>query len=342
VVGTPEYMSPEQARGGKIDHRSDIYALGIVAFELFTGGVPFRGETPLATIFMHLQEPPPLEGPGAEGLPPSVVPVLRKALAKDPDERFSTAAEFAAAITQARDAAGVAPLARRSSAPGPRAGVGIPRTGGATAEPLPSPTLDTLEAWPTVAARSGPTVGPPASSQPTLAPASRPTRVVEPPRGEAPRRRDAAPPPKRGTAMVAGIAGAVVLVAVGGFALLRHQGAPSPTPTSAPATTVPPPSSPAAVAPAGGPNGTLVIDAVPWGEVVEVVDESGRHHEPGGARYTPLAIALPPGTYSVQVRNPRATEPLARVATVRSQTVERVSVVFRRVDAQDYLQKTGF
>src|SRR5262249_31127962 len=56
VMGTPEYMSPEQARGGKeIDHRSDIYALGVVAFELFTGSLPFRGETPLIILLKQLQ-----------------------------------------------------------------------------------------------------------------------------------------------------------------------------------------------------------------------------------------------------------------------------------------------
>jgi len=102
IVGTPEYMSPEQARGEKVDFRSDIYALGIVAFEVFTGNVPFRGETPIATIFKHLQEPPPLEGIQAAGLPAPAVPVLRKALAKTADERYATASEMAEALKRAR------------------------------------------------------------------------------------------------------------------------------------------------------------------------------------------------------------------------------------------------
>src|SRR5262245_45731374 len=317
VVGTPEYMSPEQARGGKIDQRSDIYALGIVAFELFTGRFPFRGETPLDTILKHLHEAPPLEGPGAEGLPPSVVPVLRKALAKDPEDRMPTAAEFAVAITQARDAEGVAPPGRRSSAPRPTA-------------------LETPQPPPTVASRPGRKVDAPTISQPTLA---RPLSTPTPLRAEGQTKR-AAPPTGLGTGAMLGIGAAVVSVALGGVALLKRSSAPLPTLETAPATTLPP--APTAPPAAAGPTGTLVIDAVPWGEVVAVVDASGRHHEPEGARYTPLALALPPGSYDVQVRNPGAPQPLASVATVRAQSLERLSVTFRRVDAREYLQKNGF
>jgi HEAT repeat protein/tRNA A-37 threonylcarbamoyl transferase component Bud32 len=100
IMGTPEYMSPEQARGQKIDFRSDIYALGIVIFEMLTGAPPFRGPTPLDTFFMHVQDPPPLER-----VPASFVPILRKALAKSPDERFATARGVVAALRQANPAA---------------------------------------------------------------------------------------------------------------------------------------------------------------------------------------------------------------------------------------------
>jgi serine/threonine protein kinase len=104
VLGTPEYMSPENARGDRVDFRSDIYSLGIMIFEMFTGEVPFRGETPLATVLKHLNDPLPLEGPRAERLPASVVPVLRKALAKEPDDRYSTARGLAGALIAARTA----------------------------------------------------------------------------------------------------------------------------------------------------------------------------------------------------------------------------------------------
>jgi serine/threonine-protein kinase len=101
VMGTPEYMSPEQARGEKIDFRSDVYALGIIVYELFTGRVPFRAETPLATILKHLQEPPPLEGPQAAALPPAVKDVLRCALAKQPAERYPSVEHMSGALRAA-------------------------------------------------------------------------------------------------------------------------------------------------------------------------------------------------------------------------------------------------
>ncbi len=89
-VGTPEYMSPEQVRGSPLDARSDIYSLGIVIYEAFTGHVPFRGETPQATMAKHLEEPPPLEGPAVETIPPALVPVLGKALAKERNHRHAS------------------------------------------------------------------------------------------------------------------------------------------------------------------------------------------------------------------------------------------------------------
>jgi protein kinase-like protein len=103
LLGTPEYMSPEQIRGQKVDFRTDVYAFAIVVYEIFTGTVPFRGETPVATIFKHLQEAPRLTVVGPEALPPSLLPVLRRALAKEPVERFPSAAEMLGALRRARE-----------------------------------------------------------------------------------------------------------------------------------------------------------------------------------------------------------------------------------------------
>ena len=102
AVGTPDYMSPEQALGHKVDTRSDLYAFGVVVFELFTGELPFHGDTPMAVLLKHIHEPPPLDA--SRRLPPALVPVLRRALAKDVAARYATADEMAAALVQARDA----------------------------------------------------------------------------------------------------------------------------------------------------------------------------------------------------------------------------------------------
>jgi serine/threonine protein kinase len=107
IVGTPEYMSPEQIRGEPVDVRADLYAFGVVVFELFTGRVPFRANTPMATALQQLRDPPPLDGPAAAQIPAPLVPVLRKALAKDLAARYASIGALAAALRMARD--GVVP-----------------------------------------------------------------------------------------------------------------------------------------------------------------------------------------------------------------------------------------
>jgi serine/threonine protein kinase len=101
IMGTPEYMSPEQCLGDKIDHRSDVYALGVVIYETCTGSVPFRGDTPVATLFKHIQDPVPFEGLVAARIPLAAVPVLRKALAKNRADRYASASELAEALRKA-------------------------------------------------------------------------------------------------------------------------------------------------------------------------------------------------------------------------------------------------
>jgi serine/threonine protein kinase len=101
IMGTPEYMSPEQCLGEKLDHRSDIYALGIVIYEMFVGHVPFRGDTPVATLFKHIQDPVPFEAEAAARIPMAAVPVLRRALAKNRADRFASASVAADALRRA-------------------------------------------------------------------------------------------------------------------------------------------------------------------------------------------------------------------------------------------------
>lgn len=90
--GTPAYMSPEQAHGLTVDHRSDIYSLGIVLYELIAGHVPFDAETNWGIIFKHINEPPP----PIPDISASVQKVIDRALAKDPDDRYQTCRELVA------------------------------------------------------------------------------------------------------------------------------------------------------------------------------------------------------------------------------------------------------
>jgi serine/threonine-protein kinase len=94
IVGTgaPGYMSPEQIRGHPLDFRSDIYCFGCLIYEAFTASPPFWADTPMAVMLKHLEEPPPLEGAAAVQLPRSLLPVLSRALAKEPSGRSQTAA----------------------------------------------------------------------------------------------------------------------------------------------------------------------------------------------------------------------------------------------------------
>ncbi len=90
IVGTTSYMSPEQAQGRDLDQRSDIYAIGVMFYELLTGKPPFKGDTDVATLLMHINEPVP-------DLPPALSvfqPIINKALAKDPFHRYTRAREL--------------------------------------------------------------------------------------------------------------------------------------------------------------------------------------------------------------------------------------------------------
>jgi eukaryotic-like serine/threonine-protein kinase len=96
-MGTPEYISPEQASAQRVDGRSDLYSLAITAYEIITGKVPFVGATP-QLMLAHLQTPPPSLSSFDPRQPPELDLVLARALAKSPDQRFQTAADFGQAL----------------------------------------------------------------------------------------------------------------------------------------------------------------------------------------------------------------------------------------------------
>ncbi|HSS62660.1 MAG TPA: HD domain-containing phosphohydrolase [Candidatus Limnocylindrales bacterium] len=101
VMGTPEYMSPEQAADEPLTPASDLYSLAVVAYEMLTGRVPFEADTPAATLLSHVTKPMPATRELRGELSAHVEEVLRKALAKRPEDRYPSAGEFAAALRPA-------------------------------------------------------------------------------------------------------------------------------------------------------------------------------------------------------------------------------------------------
>ncbi|MCZ4511518.1 protein kinase [Streptomyces sp. ActVer] len=91
VVGTPQYLSPEQALGRGVDARSDLYSVGIMLFQLVTGRLPFEADSPLAIAYAHVQEEPVLASSVNRSLPPAVDALITRALKKNPNERFLNA-----------------------------------------------------------------------------------------------------------------------------------------------------------------------------------------------------------------------------------------------------------
>ena len=107
VVGTAQYLSPEQAQGKPVDARSDLYSTGVLLFELLTGKPPFTGDSAVAVAYQHVQTIPPLPSSIAGDVPEAMDRVVMKALAKNPDDRYSSAAAMKADLLRAAHGAHV-------------------------------------------------------------------------------------------------------------------------------------------------------------------------------------------------------------------------------------------
>jgi eukaryotic-like serine/threonine-protein kinase len=170
IVGTAQYLSPEQARGTDVDQRSDLYSLGVLMYEMLTGVVPFDGDTPVEIAMKHLSRTPEPPSSKRPEVPPDLDMVVMRALAKDPADRYQNAEEMEADLDRVARGVGVAPETAetatqimRSPLTGPLSATAAtmitpPRRGGGSAALPPSVYYDLEEPvrrrpiWPWIAA----------------------------------------------------------------------------------------------------------------------------------------------------------------------------------------------
>jgi len=143
VIGTAQYLSPEQARGDSVDARSDVYSLGCVLYEILTGEPPFTGDSPVSVAYQHVREDPVPPSKRHEGISADLDAVVLKALAKNPDNRYQTAAEMRADLVRVHN--GETPEAPKVFTDAERSSLLSstgPSLGGPRTDPLPRQRLD--------------------------------------------------------------------------------------------------------------------------------------------------------------------------------------------------------
>jgi len=168
-VGTLDYVSPEQIEGRQVGIRTDVYALGCVLFQALTGVVPFERESEVSKMWAHVSEPPPAPSRRRPGVPSALDPVVARAMAKDPEHRFASAGELAAATRAAATgaSAGLWPAPPSAATPPPSSATVSGAPAPAAAPPAPAPPG---QAWgQPPAARPGFGAAPAAPSQANLA-----------------------------------------------------------------------------------------------------------------------------------------------------------------------------
>lgn len=191
IIGTPTYMSPEQAQGEEVDGRSDIYSLGVILFEMLSGKTPYEATTPLGMAFKHAAEPVPHILKVNPDLPFGIETVIEKVMAKDRDQRYSSAVEFANdfSATIAGNAHLVAPVPKPVQINEEVLTARPPSTDTRKRQPISRfwmfggfiiLTLAALWGYPRFAASLSPTAEPATATIASSPPASTPTELVIP------------------------------------------------------------------------------------------------------------------------------------------------------------------
>jgi len=254
IFGTPEYMSPEQAGGKHADQRADIYAVGIILYEMFTGAVPFTGDTFLGVLAKHLNDTaPPMSAVYPElGISPELQRVIQRALAKRPEERFQSMSELSQALGTTPEGRGVVSgRAAMQSSPTEFHDYSSVPTGAFTEPQFPNPSAESHA--PTMAHAGGSSSQPPAlaaASQAVLEAGTAGSGFVEPqtatPRdGTHPATSSSITPGRSRTGVVAVLTFAAALAGAAVFVMKRGGSVePPPTRPVAAETALPKPADP--------------------------------------------------------------------------------------------------
>ncbi|HEX4457204.1 MAG TPA: protein kinase, partial [Polyangia bacterium] len=181
IFGTPHYMSPEQALGRALDHRSDIYSVGVIMYELFTGRVPFEAESFMGILTKHITTAPIPPRQLSPALSADVEAVILKAMAKEPDERYQTMEELSSDLAIIAETHAPELLSRPLPGRTPSGGMGAAR-------PTPLPALQRPASGITPIAAAAPLRATPTSGQPSTAvsgPMAAATEADAPPKSRA-------------------------------------------------------------------------------------------------------------------------------------------------------------
>ena len=257
VVGTPNYMSPEQVKGLPLDGRTDLFSVGVVLYEMLTGTRPFVAESVTAIIYKIVHENPPAPRDLMDGLHPGLSAVVMKALAKAPEERFASGAEFSRAVQ-------AYPWFKTEAAAPPMEIIRFGENPAALASPVPPAAGRAAATQPAVKTEPSSVSGPPVKPTPAL------DSTVS-----APRLPGRAAPATSGRAGTIAAVVLLIVLAVGGYLGLRKSAPPANPPAAQGNGAKEPPSSATAAADASA-------------------NQPGKHRNgtkgaPGTARTTPAA-----------------------------------------------------
>ena len=300
-LGTPDYSAPEQIQDHPVDGRTDQYALACVAYQLLTGHAPFERDQGMAILLAHLSEPPPSLAARRPGLPAPADEVLARALAKAPEKRFGSCADFADAL---RSALGLAAYDSRDTAPVPAAAPDHPPT--VIAAPPPEPASQESNGKAEAPAEPADVAAEPAGvlvdpavpvtmdSLPGGPPAIADTRTADRPVPAIPATRRQAPSRRRRRRYLAiALAGAVLAAAaIAGSLLASAPKSRSPSPVISPAAVSA--AKPAATLTASGTTGVRSVAFSPDGMTLAAADENGHAYLWNVADRTPSATLTDP------------------------------------------------